>query len=167
MRLIPKRFIFAPKFRQTMDWIIRKGSENDINDIAQFQVEMASESEGTILDLPTVIEGVTLAVADEAKGTYMLACTPDGKVAGSLFLTREWSDWRAKWYWWIQSVYVRPEYRRQGAYRALYKYVKNLAIENSISCLRLYVDRENVRAQKTYQAQGMSESHYLLYEEDI
>lgn len=150
-----------------MNWIIRKGSTEDIRDIAQFQVDMAEESEGTTLDLDTVIKGVTLAVEDDNKGTYMLACTEDGLVAGSLFLTKEWSDWHAEWYWWIQSVFVRPEYRRQGAYHALYAHVKQLAKENSIACLRLYVDRENVRAQKVYQAQGMHESHYLLYEEEF
>lgn len=150
-----------------MDWTIRQGETKDIRDIAQFQVDMAAESEGTVLNLETVNKGVTLALDDKAKGTYMLAVAPDGTVAGSLFLTKEWSDWHAKWYWWIQSVFVRPEFRRQGVYRALYKHIKNLAKENSISCLKLYVDRENVRAQKTYQAQGMHESHYLLYEEEL
>lgn len=138
-----------------MKWTIKQGTETDIQDIAQFQVDMAAESEGTVLDHATVIKGVTLAVAE------------DGKVAGSLMLTREWSDWHAAWYWWIQSVYVRPEYRRQGAYRAMYQYVRELAKQNDIACLRLYVDRENERAQKTYQAQGMHESHYLLYEEEF
>lgn len=150
-----------------MNWIIRKGTSEDVRDIAQFQVDMAMESEGTELDLETVIKGVSLAVDDESKGTYFLACTEDGKVAGSLFLTREWSDWHATWYWWIQSVFVRAEYRRQGAYHAIYEHVRNLAKENGITCLRLYVDHDNFRAQKTYQAQGMHESHYLLYEEDL
>jgi len=150
-----------------MEWTIRQGNSSDINDIARFQVEMASESEGTELDLETVIKGVSMAIDDPTKGTYMLACTPEGKVAGSLFLTKEWSDWHATWYWWIQSVYVRPEYRRQGAYHSLYEHVRNLAKEAGITCLRLYVDNTNFRAQKTYQAQGMHESHYLLYEEDI
>lgn len=150
-----------------MKWTIKQGTETDIQDIAQFQVDMAEESEGTVLDLATVVKGVTLAVADEAKGRYVLAVAEDGKVAGSLMLTREWSDWHAEWYWWIQSVYVRPEYRRQGAYRAMYQYVRDLAKQNNIACLRLYVDRENERAQNTYQAQGMHESHYLLYEEEF
>lgn len=150
-----------------MNWEIREGNINDINTIAQFQVDMAQESEGTELELEIVQKGVSLAIEDKSKGTYMLACTEDGEVAGSLFLTKEWSDWHATWYWWIQSVYVKPEYRRQGAYRALYRHVKCAATEQKISCLRLYVDNENTRAQKTYQAQGMHESHYLLYEEDL
>lgn len=150
-----------------MNWTIREGKVQDIANIAQFQVDMAQESEGTTLDLVIVTKGVSLAIDNKSKGTYMLACTPDGEVAGSLFLTKEWSDWHAAWYWWIQSVYVKPGFRRMGAYRALYQHVKQIAKENNISCLRLYVDNENIRAQKTYQAQGMHESHYLLYEEDL
>lgn len=91
----------------------------------------------------------------------------EGNALGSLLITREWSDWHCTWYWWIQSVYVRPEYRRQGVYRALYSKVKELALEAGSSCVRLYVDRTNQRGLATYQALGMHESHYLLYEEDL
>ncbi|MBR3859526.1 MAG: GNAT family N-acetyltransferase [Bacteroidaceae bacterium] len=38
---------------------------------------------------------------------------------GSLMLTREWSDWNNQWYWWIQSVYVTPEHRRQSIRRCI------------------------------------------------
>ena len=150
-----------------MNWTIKEGTKENIDDIAQFQVAMAAESEGTALDLTIVTKGVSLAVEDPAKGSYFLACTADGTVAGSLFLTKEWSDWHATWYWWVQSVYVRPQFRQQGAYRALYQHVRKLAKEAGITSLRLYVDRDNERAKKTYHAQGMSESHYLMFEEEL
>lgn len=82
-------------------------------------------------------------------------------------LTKEWSDWTDKWYWWIQSVYVIPEYRGKGVYKAMYNKVKEAAKAENISQVRLYVDKTNFRAQKVYQKSGMHESHYLLYEEDI
>ena len=82
-------------------------------------------------------------------------------------LTREWSDWNNEWYWWIQSVYVIPEFRRQGVYKAMYQKVKDAAKDNNISQIRLYVDKTNHSAQKVHQNLGMHESHYLMYEENL
>lgn len=127
---------------------------------------MAMESEGTSLDGEKVLKGVCAALMDPSKGTYYLVKTEEGETAGSLFVTKEWSDWNDCWYWWIQSVYVRPEFRRQGAFTALYGKVRELSQADGSTCLRLYVDRNNVKAQKCYQKQGMAECHYLMYEED-
>ena len=81
-------------------------------------------------------------------------------------VTYEWSDWRNGTFWWIQSVYVRPEYRGQGLYGTLYERVKELAEQDDSVCgFRLYVERNNEVAQKTYEKQGMSETEYLMYEE--
>ena len=147
-----------------INYDITTGKPEDIQDIAQFQVDMAQESEGTTLDIQTVIPGVTAAVNDPQKGTYIIA-RADGKPIGSLMLTREWSDWTNRWYWWIQSVYVRPEYRGKGAYRAMYAKIKEMAGEAGVTQIRLYVDKTNVRAQQVYTKLGMDECHYLMYEE--
>lgn len=145
---------------------ITVGTTNDINAIAGFQVEMAMESEGTTLDLERVTRGVTMAMDDEAKGQYIVARC-EGKVVGSLMLTREWSDWNCQWYWWIQSVYVEPRHRQKGVYRAMYEWVKQVAREQNVSQIRLYVDKTNFTAQQAYQHLGMTEAHYLMYEEEI
>ena len=147
-----------------VNYDITTGKPEDIQDIAQFQVDMAQESEGTTLDIQTVIPGVTAAVNDPQKGTYIIA-RADGKPIGSLMLTREWSDWTNRWYWWIQSVYVRPEYRGKGAYRAMYAKIKEMAGEAGVTQIRLYVDKTNYRAQEVYKKLGMDECHYLMYEE--
>ena len=147
-----------------INYDITTGKPEDIQDIAQFQVDMAQESEGTTLDIQTVIPGVTAAVNDPQKGTYIIA-RADGKPIGSLMLTREWSDWTNRWYWWIQSVYVRPEYRGKGAYRAMYAKIKGMAGEAGVTQIRLYVDKTNYRAQEVYKKLGMDECHYLMYEE--
>ena len=89
-----------------------------------------------------------------------------GQVVGSLMVTTEWSDWRNGVFWWVQSVYISPDYRRQGIYGQLYAQVKTLAEQQQNVCgFRLYVEKENVIAQKTYASLGMEQSHYLMYEE--
>ena len=150
-----------------MDWKITKGIPEDAAAIAQFQVDMARESEGTELDYNLVLRGVTLGLQDEAKGTYFIARDEAGTPLGSLLLTREWSDWTCTWYWWIQSVFIRPEYRRQGAFSCLYETVRASAREEGSACLRLYVDRGNSAAQECYRKQGMDECHYLMFEETL
>lgn len=147
--------------------IIEQANISDASAIAQFQMDMAAESEGTTLNREVVLRDVTEGLKDEAKGIYLIARNEEGQTVASLLLTREWSDWNCAWYWWIQSVYVRPEYRRQGIYRSMYAKVKEMAKEANVSCVRLYVDKTNQRGLSTYQALGMQESHYLLYEEYI
>ena len=146
-----------------IDIIITKGQIEDVENIAQFQVDMAMESEGTQLDKDIVTKGVSAAMADENKGWYYIARV-DGKAVGSLMLTREWSDWNNGWYWWIQSVYVEPDYRRQGVYKSMYNAVCTDAKQQNIAQVRLYVDKTNTRGQEVYSSLGMQESHYLIYE---
>ena len=149
-----------------IDCTITRGEACDIDSIVQFQADMAMESEGCLLDREKVAKGVAAAMLDESKGVYWVAKF-DGKTIGSLMLTREWSDWNNEWYWWIQSVYVAPEFRKQGVYKAMYMKVKDAAKENNVSLVRLYVDKTNLSAQKVYQNLGMHESHYLMFEENL
>jgi ribosomal protein S18 acetylase RimI-like enzyme len=149
-----------------LHYVIARGETSDIESIVRFQVDMAMESEGTLLNKETVTKGVTAAMNDAAKGCYWVAKV-DGNAIGSLMLTREWSDWNNEWYWWIQSVYVMPEYRKRGVYKALYAKLKEAAKESDVSQIRLYVDKTNLPAQKVYQQLGMHESHYLMFEEHL
>lgn len=149
-----------------LDLTITRGKASDIDAIVRFQADMAMESEGTRLDTETLTKGVTAAISDEGKGIYLVA-RANGTPTGSLMLTREWSDWNNQWYWWIQSVYVMPEYRNQGIYRAMYTTLKDMARESGVSQIRLYADKSNVSAQHVYKRLGMHESHYLMFEEKI
>ena len=149
-----------------LDLTISQGKASDIDAIVRFQADMAMESEGTMLDMDRLTLGVTSAISDEGKGIYLVA-RAEGKAIGSMMLTREWSDWNNQWYWWIQSVYVMPEYRKKGVYKALYTTLKDMARENGISQIRLYADKSNVSAQHVYKRLGMHESHYLMFEEKI
>ena len=142
---------------------ISTGTYNDIEAITGFQIAMALESEGTVLDVERVRKGVAAVMEDESKGTYIVARI-EGRPVASLMITREWSDWNNGWYWWIQSVYVTPEHRGQGIFRAMYTKVIEMANDQNIAQVRLYVDRHNTHAQKVYQKLGMEECHYLMYE---
>lgn len=125
---------------------------------------MARETEDRELDRQTVTAGVRALFEHPEHGFYVVADAGD-RLAGSLMITTEWSDWRDGLFWWIQSVYVRPEHRRQGVYRALYRFVEDLSRERPEVCgFRLYVDRDNHRAQETYRSLGMSRTGYLVYE---
>ena len=152
--------------KNDIEYIITRGAVCDIESIVQFQADMAMESEDCVLDKEKVTKGVTSAMLDDSKGVYWVAKF-EKRTIGSLMLTREWSDWNNEWYWWIQSVYVIPEFRRKGVYKAMYKKVKDTAKANNVSQIRLYVDKTNVSAQKVYQNLGMQESHYLMYEENL
>lgn len=134
--------------------------------IARFQVAMAMESEDISLDEERVRRGVQAVLDDEAKGLYVIAQIA-GAVVGCLMITREWSDWNSCWYWWIQSVYVLPEYRGRGIYKAMYSYVVEQAKSAGVSQIRLYVDKNNTTAQTVYQKLGMAECHYCLYEKGV
>ena len=149
-----------------IDLTITLGKASDIDAIVRFQADMAMESEGTMLDMDRLALGVTSAINDEHKGTYIVA-RANGIPVASLMVIREWSDWNAEWYWWVQSVYVKPEYRKHGVYRAMYAALKAEAKANNVSQIRLYVDKTNFSAQKVYHQLGMNESHYLMFEENI
>lgn len=151
---------------ENINFVVSRGEVCDIDSIVQFQADMAMESEGCVLNKEKVTKGVTAAMLDDSKGIYWVA-KYEGRTIGSLMITREWSDWNNKWYWWIQSVYVTPEYRKQGVYKAMYQKVKDAAKENNVSQIRLYADKTNLSAQKAYQSLGMHKSHYLMFEENL
>jgi ribosomal protein S18 acetylase RimI-like enzyme len=143
--------------------IIRKANITDAGDIVSFQQDMAMETENLILDSTTLTKGVMAVLTDKTKGQYYVA-EDNKKVVASLMITYEWSDWRNASIWWFQSVYVIPEYRRKGVFRMMYDYIKKEGLKENIAGLRLYVEAENQRAQKTYEAMGMNGSHYKTYE---
>ncbi len=143
---------------------IRKASLSDVETIAQFQEAMAQETENMTLHPVTIRSGIQAILEDHAKGQYFLA-TDEAGALGSLLITYEWSDWRNSTVFWIQSVYVKPENRRKGIYKMLYEHVKALASGRpDVAGIRLYVDRTNTNAQKTYASLGMNGEHYQVFE---
>nr|WP_225737690.1 GNAT family N-acetyltransferase [Dyella acidiphila] len=125
---------------------------------------MAWETEHKRLEHEVLARGVA-AVFDEPRRGFYLVAERDGEPVGCLLVTYEWSDWRNGDFWWIQSVYVAPQARRGGVFRALYADVARRAGEAGAVGLRLYVETENLRAQSTYRDLGMEQCHYLMYEQ--
>ena len=150
-----------------MELKIREAALSDAPIIADFNVRLAEESEALRLDTAIVRTGVAAVLKDPAKGTYYVAVV-EGAVAGQLMITYEWSDWRNGQIWWIQSVFVKPEFRRAGVFRALYNHVQTLARTRKDVCsLRLYVHAENTRASQSYERLGMTRTHYEIFELDV
>ncbi len=152
----------------TLQFQIRRGQVDDAPTIAQFQIDMAAETEDMQLDPPTVDRGVHGVFEKPERGEYWVATTLQDEVElviGGLLLTFEWSDWRHANIVWIQSVYVKPDFRRQGIFRALLQHVQQLVASRDDWCgVRLYVDNRNENAQSTYRNLGMNGDHYRVFE---
>lgn len=146
---------------------VRVGTEAEIHSVVAFNRAMAWETEKKELPEQTVTEGVRGLLARPDLGFYLVAFA-EGKPVGCLLVTYEWSDWRNSLWWWVQSVYVLPELRGKGLYKLLYNEVRRLAKEKGDVCgFRLYVERENRRAQQIYEHLGMREAQYLMFEESL
>lgn len=143
---------------------ISKAKLQHATTIANFQVMMAMETENYKLDLDTVNKGVEAVFTSTELGQYYIA-EVNGETIASLLTTYEWSDWRNARVLWIQSVYVLPDYRRKGIFTNFYEHIKMIAKNNAkIGGIRLYVDKSNISAQKTYTKVGMNGEHYQLFE---
>ena len=143
---------------------IRLANNEDAATIIKFQMEMAYETERVLLDEDTVTTGVNSVFFDPQKGRYFVA-ERDGEVVASLLLTPEWSDWRNKWVWWIQSVYVTQGLRGKKIFRKMYDFVKDMVDKDPDAAgLRLYVDTTNKNAISVYKALGMNGEHYQVFE---
>jgi GNAT superfamily N-acetyltransferase len=144
--------------------VIRLAAPTDAPVIAEFNRRLAVETEDKVLDPAILAVGVAAILADAAKGRYFVA-EESGEVLGQISVTYEWSDWRNGWWWWIQSVYVRADARRRGVFRALYEHVREVARrDRTVIGLRLYAERENYPAHRTYEDMGMEQIPFVLYQ---
>ena len=135
--------------------------------MAEFNLCLAKETEDLRLDDRAVAQGVRAILQDPTKGLYYVA-EVEGEVVGQVMITYEWSDWRNGNLWWLQSVYVKPEYRQKGVFRALFEHLKSLARASEDVCgLRLYMHAENHRARKSYEQLGMKHTHYEVFEMEL
>jgi GNAT superfamily N-acetyltransferase len=149
--------------------LIRDAIGADRPAIVEFNRQLAIETEGKVLDPSILDRGVARALADPDRLRYWVAelQLPGGnRLVGQTAITREWSDWRNGWLWWLQSVYIHADFRGQGIFKALYRHIYEQALaESNVIGLRLYVENGNLHAQQTYQALGMKPGGYSVLEE--
>jgi GNAT superfamily N-acetyltransferase len=147
-----------------MSLTIRRATPADAPVLVAFNAAIAWETEHKRLDPDVLAAGVRAVFDDPARGFYTVA-ERGNEVVGQMMVTFEWSDWRNGWFWWVQSVYVRDDARREGVFRALYREVeRQAAADPAVIGLRLYFETDNARAQSTYRALGMSDTTYGVME---
>ena len=143
---------------------VRPAVSSDIHRIVEFQLAMAKETENLDLDEKTLKRGVTSVLNDKQKARYFVV-EENRELLGCYMVTPEWSDWRAGYFIWLQSVYVVPEYRRKGVFRMMYEYLREIVQENiDYRGIRLYVDKDNQTVARAYLNLGMSDSNYHMLE---
>ena len=143
---------------------VRQAVPTDVETIASYNFALCRETEGRELDPVIVTHGVRRFVTESKRGRYFVAVI-DGQVVGQAAHTFEWSDWRNGEIWWIQSVYVHPDFRSKGVFRTLFMHIKELG-EADVDCcgIRLYMERENDTARESYRRLGFSETVYVVFE---
>ena len=154
-----------------MQYTIRQATIDDAPAIAQYNINLAKETENISLDPETILKGCKAILQQDGdasfsgnpKGFYLVAADYTS-IIGQLMITYEWSDWRNAVIYWIQSVYVVPEHRGKGVFKALYTHVRQICKDSKAIGLRLYADTGNTDAQKTYSKLGMT-THYMVFED--
>ena len=142
---------------------IRAAHAADADVLRDYNLALALETEALKLDPEVVLAGIHALLADDSKGRYFVAeC--EGRVIGQVMHTFEWSDWRNGMFWWLQSVYVHPEFRSRGVFTVLFRHVEALARADAGVCgLRLYMEHANHRARGAYVRLGLSPAGYEVF----
>ncbi len=151
------------------DFHIRLAEPRDLESLVTYNMALAWETEGRQLDRALLQSGVESILADSAKGFYVvMEHRPTGQTIGQLLITFEWSDWRNAVFWWLQSVYVHKDWRRQGVFKTLYDYVlQEGKRQGNVAGIRLYVEQDNAIAQGVYTQAGLSAAPYKVFETDF
>ncbi len=141
---------------------IRCARKEDAEVITAQNIALAKESEKISLRSETTLAGVIALLSDEKKGWYLVA-EENKKIIGQLMITVEWSDWRNKPIWWVQSVYVQNAWRNQGVFTRLLDEVKEMARQQGVAFLRLYAHHDNTPALAAYEHLGWQQDPYIIY----
>jgi GNAT superfamily N-acetyltransferase len=141
---------------------IRPAKIKDAEAITEQNILLAKESENILLNPKIVLAGVKALLSDKNKGFYLVVEEND-IVIGQLMITYEWSDWRNKQIWWIQSVYVQKEWRKKGVFNQLLDYAQQTARRQQVAFLRLYMHKQNRSALKVYEKTGWKQEPYMVF----
>lgn len=145
-----------------MNYVIRRAQEGDLEGLVSFTLAEAREAEEAEMDPAVVRRGVEAGLSNSAIATYWVVESEEGEMVASTSVLREWSDWHAQYYWWIQSMYVVPDHRGRGLVEMLIRKVSAEARDNGAADLRLYVHQQNSRAIRAYRRCGFSDLPYRI-----
>jgi len=159
----------AIEMTNQQEWNIRPGRLADVERLVAFSQAMALETEGRRLDTDRLQRGTRALLNSTIHGFFLVAeQSQTNQVVGQLMITYEWSDWRNASFWWIQSVYVDPAWRRQGVFRNMHaQVIERAKADPSVCGVRLYVESENRIAQEVYRKVGLKPSSYAVFENDF
>ncbi len=145
------------------DILVREAGDSDISTLIEFNYALANETENILLDKNILRPGVERAL--KLNDCHYFVAELDAKVVGQTMVTTEWSDWRNGMMWWMQSVYVHPDYRKRGVFQSIFGYIESLAGKNpEVIALRLYVMQDNQTGRSAYKNLGMHDAGYVVYE---
>ena len=132
------------------DVSVRRATVGDVDAVVELNKAMAAEIEGKVLGSTRLRDGVAAVVSSSDKGFHVLA-EAEGQAIVVLHLIPEWNPWRNSYFWWIENVYVAPEWRREGVYRAMHAFVHDAARTAPEVCgIRLFAVADNLPARRTY-----------------
>lgn len=149
-----------------MEITVRKASLTDLSNIVDLYLEN-SNRRWSEFDKQMLESGLRKLISAPSKGFQMVA-EVEQDIIGILRIAPEWSPLRDSSFWWIENVYVRPNWRRKGVYRKMYNYIYDSAKKNKKICgIRLYTEQDNTVARKTYVETGMRGKLTELFEIDF
>jgi ribosomal protein S18 acetylase RimI-like enzyme len=155
------------KIKTGMDYIVRRARLSDLEKLVDFTLAEAVEAEGSRKSREKARRGILAALEDESIAVYWVLEDSRSYIVGNISVVKEWSNWHAGHYWWIQSLYIRPEHRGRGLIETLIRTVKESAKEGGALDLRLYVHKHNRRAIRAYQKCGFRDADYQIMRMDI
>jgi ribosomal protein S18 acetylase RimI-like enzyme len=150
-----------------MDYFVRRANIRDLEQLVDFTLSEAMDAEGAIKDREKAREGIRAALEDESVAMYWVVQTNIDETVANISVTKEWSNWHAGYYWWIQSMYIKPEHRGRGLVGMLIQTIKESAKQSKALDLRLCVHKENARAIRAYFKSGFVDSDYRIMRMDI
>lgn len=141
---------------------VREAELKDLPKIVEFTATEAIEAEGLIKIPATLEKGIKTALQDSSISKYWVLVDDEDHPLGCVSVIKEWSNWNAGFYWWVQSMFIIPEHRGKDYMSLLLNKVKEqMIVENGLE-LRLYVHGGNKSAIKAYEKSGFQHSKYKV-----
>lgn len=142
------------------DLTVRRATEDDLPKLIEFVLAQVKEGEGAIKSEEVVSLGIRRALIDDSLAMYWVLVDEADIPVGCASVTREWSNWNAGYYWWMQSLYIGREQRGKGGMAMVIDAIKAEMIYQGGLELRLYVNKDNLPAKAAYERNNFYTSVY-------